>query len=99
MKEWRYEPFPTTGLHVRGTAPVESGYAILKDEIDAPDWHCAQILQVLPDRIKVAWLTTKVALFADYKSKSLEEKLARLKGSVFAKTWVLYTGMPTSDVT
>ena len=36
---------------------------------------------------------------ADYKSKSLEEKLARLKDSVFAKTWILYTGMPTSDVT
>ena len=36
---------------------------------------------------------------ADYKSKSLEEKVVRLKDSVFAKTWVLYTGMPTSDVT
>ena len=36
---------------------------------------------------------------ANYKNKSIEEKLARLKDSVFAKTWILYTGMPTSDVT
>ena len=36
-REWQYEPFPTTGLHVRGTAPVESEYVILKDEVDAPD--------------------------------------------------------------
>ena len=54
---------------------------------------------MLPERIKVAWPTTKVAPLADYKSKSLEEKLARLKDSVFAKTWILYIGMPTSDVT
>ena len=42
---------------------------------------------------------TKVAPLADYKEKSLDEKLARLKDFVFAKKWVLYTGMPTSDVT
>ena len=49
--------------------------------------------------MKVAWLTTKVAPLVDYKEKSLKDKIARLKDSVFAKTWVLYTGMPTSDVT
>ena len=80
-QEWRYEPFPDTGLHVRGTAPVESEYVILKDEVGAPDWYCAQILQVLPDRVKVAWLTTKVAPLADYESKSTEQKVARLKAS------------------
>ena len=97
-REWRYEPFPKTGLQVRGTAPVESEYVILRDEVDAPDWYCAQTLKVLPGRVKVAWLTTKVAPLTDYKSKSLDEKLVRLKGFVFVKTWVLYTGMPTSDV-
>ena len=51
------------------------------------------------ERIKAAWLTTKVAPLLDYESKSLEEKIARLKDSVFAKTWTLYTGMSTSDVT
>ena len=73
-QEWRYEPFPDTGLHVRGTAPVESEYVILKDEIGAPDWYCAQILQVLTDRVKVAWLTTKVAPLSDYEGKSTEQK-------------------------
>ena len=34
-----------------------------------------------------------------HKKKSLDERSVRLKGSVFAKTWALYTGMPTSDVT
>ena len=98
-REWQYEPFPTTGLHVRGTAPVESEYVILKDEVDAPGWYCAQILKVLTDRVKVAWLTTKVAPLTEYRRKSKEEKLARLKDAVFARTWILYTGMPTSNVT
>ena len=85
-QEWRYEPFPSTGLHVRGTAPVESEYVIVKDDIDAPDWYCAQVLKVLPDRVKVAWLTTKVAPLTDYKNKSRDKRLARLKDSVFVKT-------------
>ena len=44
-------------------------------------------------------MTTKVASLVDHKEKSLKDRIARLKDSVFAKTWVLYTGMPTSDVT
>ena len=44
-------------------------------------------------------MTTKVAPLMDYKNKSLDKRLARLKDSVFAKTWILYTGMPTSDET
>ena len=53
----------------------------------------------MTDRVKVAWLTTKVAPLTEYGRKSKEEKLARLKDAVFARTWILYTGMPTSDVT
>ena len=47
-------PLPETGLHQQGTGPVESGYIIIKYEVNAPGWYCAQVLQVLPDRVKVA---------------------------------------------
>ena len=59
---------------------TRSSYVIIKDDIDAPDWYCAQVLKVLPDRVKVAWLITKVAPLTDYKNKSMDKRLARLKG-------------------
>ena len=91
-------PLPETGLHQQGTGPVESEYIIIKDEINAPDWYCAQVLQVLADRIKVAWLTTKVGPLENYSKASRKARKSCLKDAVFARTWILHTGMPTSDL-
>ena len=84
--------------HQRGMGPVESEYTIMKDEVNAPDWYCAQVLQVLPDRVKVAWLTTKVGPLDNYANASKKARKSCLKHAVFARTWVLHTGMPTSDL-
>ena len=88
-------PLPKTGIHQRGIGPVESEYIIMKDEVNAPDWYCAQVLQVLTDRVKVAWLTTKVAPLDNHAKASRKARKSCLKNAVFARTWVLHTGMPT----
>ena len=69
-KNEHIHPFPETGFHQRGTRPVESEYTIMKDEVNAPDWYCVQVLQVLPDRVKIAWLTTKVGPVDNYANAS-----------------------------
>ena len=78
---------------------MESEYIIIKDEANAPDWYCAQVLQVLPDRAKVARLTTKAGLLENYSKAPNKARKACLKGALFARTWFLHTGMPTSDLT
>ena len=61
-------------------------YIIIKDETNAPDWYCAQVLQVLTDRVKVAWLTTKVEPLENYSKASNKARKSCLKGAVFART-------------
>ena len=42
-------------------SPVEEGeYVILKDTKDSKTWYCAQVLEKLPDRIKVSYYTTSI---------------------------------------
>ena len=79
-------PLPEIGPNRRGMGPVESEYIIMKDEVNAPDWYCAQVLQVLPDRVKVAWLTTKVGLLDNYAKASKKARKSCLKHAVFART-------------
>ncbi len=40
-------------------SPIEEDeYVIIKDTKDAKSWYCAQVLEKLPDRIKVSYVKT-----------------------------------------
>jgi len=45
-------------------SPIEEGeYIIIKDTKDAKSWYCAQVLEKLPDRIKISYYTTTPRLW------------------------------------
>jgi hypothetical protein len=40
-------------------SPIEEGkYVFIKDSKESKTWYCAQVLEKLPDRIKVSYQTT-----------------------------------------
>ena len=52
-------------LHHHSMLFREGEFIITKDDKDATDWYCAEICQVLPDRIKVNYYTTVAAPLED----------------------------------
>ena len=77
--------------------PIEEGeIVILKDGCDANTWYCAQVLEKLPDHIKVNYFTTEVTTLVNYNCATVTEKLRNLKGIVFRKTWSLPDGRATT---
>jgi hypothetical protein len=77
--------------------PIEEGeIVILKDGSDANTWYCAQVLEKLPDHIKVNYFTTEVTTLVNYNCATVTEKLRNLKGIVFRKTWSLPDGRATT---
>ena len=61
-----------------------------------PDWYCAQVLEKLPDRIKVSYITTSVLALPKYNKATYKQKLRRLQELVFLRTWTLSTGEATT---
>ena len=77
--------------------PIEEGeYVILKDTKDANTWYCAQVLEKLPDRIKVSYLTTSILALPKYNKATYKQRLRRLQELVFLRTWTLSTGEATT---
>jgi hypothetical protein len=78
-------------------SPIEEGeYLILKDTKDANTWYCAQVLEKLPDRIKVSYLTTSIRALPKYNKATHKQRLCRLQELVFLRTWTLPTGEATT---
>ncbi len=69
---------------------------ILKDERSAVTWYCAQVIEKLPDRIKVSYFTTQVTSLEDHSKASVKDRLKRLKNVIFTKTWTLPNGEATT---
>jgi hypothetical protein len=77
--------------------PTEEGeIVILRDGSDATTLFCAQVLEKLPDRIKVSYFTTEVTALVNYNSATLKEKSRSLKNVAFCKTWSLLNGRATT---
>jgi hypothetical protein len=77
--------------------PIEEGeIVILKDGSDANTWYCAQVLEKLPDHIKISYFTTEVISLVNYNRATVTEKLRSLKDVVFCKTWSLPDGRATT---
>jgi hypothetical protein len=78
-------------------SPIEEGeYVLLKDTKDSNTWYCAQVLERLPDRIKVSYYTTSTPALINYDKSSLKKRLQRLQELIFLKTWTLPTGEATT---
>jgi hypothetical protein len=78
-------------------SPIEEGeYAIIKDTKDSKTWYCAQVLEKLPDRIKVSYYTTTTPSLRDYNKASQERRLLRMQEVIFLKTWAVSTGEATT---
>ncbi len=65
------------------------------DSKESKTWYCAQVLEKLPDRIKVSYYTTITPSLTKYAKASYEEKLSRIKEAIFLKTW----SIPTEEST
>jgi hypothetical protein len=78
-------------------SPIEEGeYVIIKDSKESKTWYCAQVLEKLPDRIKVSYYTTITPSLTRYAKASYEEKLSRINEAIFLKTWSIPTGESTT---
>ncbi len=78
-------------------SPVEEGeHVIIKDTKDSKTWYSAQVLQKLPDRIKVSYYTTTTPSLRDYNKASQERRLLRMQEAIFLKTWAISTGEATT---
>ena len=78
-------------------SPIEEGeYVLLKDTKDANTWYCAQVLEKLPDRIKVNYYTTSTLALPKYGQTTFKQRLRRLQEIIFLKTWTLPTGEATT---
>ena len=69
---------------------------LLKDTKDANTWYCAQVLEKLPDRIKVSYYTTSTPALTKYDKSSFKRRLQRIQELIFLKTWTLPTGEATT---
>ncbi len=78
-------------------SPIEEGeYVLIKDSKESKTWYCAQVLEKLPDRIRVSYYITITPSLTKYVKASYEEKLGRIREAIFLKTWSIPTGESTT---
>ena len=78
-------------------SPIEEGeYVLIKDTKNSKTWYCAQVLEKLPDRIKVSYYTTTTPSLPKYNMAIYEEKFRRMQEVIFLKTWAVPTGESTT---
>jgi hypothetical protein len=77
----------------------EGEIIILKDELEAKDWYCAEVRAVLADRIEVNYFTTQAPALDDYDKYSIQKRKARSIEALFLRTWCLSggKGKPTTN--
>jgi hypothetical protein len=69
---------------------------VLRDTKDANTWYCAQVLEKLPDRIKVSYYTASTLELPKYGETTYKQRLRRLQELIFLRTWTLPTGEATT---
>jgi hypothetical protein len=78
-------------------SPIEEGeYVIIKDTKESKTWYRAQVLEKIPDRIKVSYYTTTTPSLLKYNKASYERRLLRMQEVIFLKTWAVSTGEATT---
>ncbi len=56
------------------------------DTKDANTWYCAQVLEKLPDRIKVSYYITSTLTLPKYRQTTYKQRLRRLQEIIFLRT-------------
>ncbi len=70
--------------------PLREGeLVLLKDENNAIDWYCPQILQVLPTHIIVHYYTTEPPPLENYSHASYHDRKIKISLATLFKTWCL----------
>ena len=82
---------PTPTRHVHGVRPVEGEYVLMKDSCGAPNWYCAQIMEVLADLIVVAYHTTTAPPLANYTTATNNDRQENIMEAKYARTWITRT--------
>jgi hypothetical protein len=78
-------------------SPIEEGeHVLIKNSKESKTSYCAQMLERLPDRIKVSYYTTITPSLAKYAKAIYEEKSSRVREAIFLKTWSTSTGESTT---
>ena len=83
-----HKPVP----HADSIKPREGEFVIMKGGLDSTDWYCAQICEVLPDRLKLAWYTTQTPPLKDYPKTTISQRTKLLEKARFLRTWCLERG-------
>ena len=65
---------------------------ITKDHPTSTDWYIAEIWKVLPDSIRVKYLSTRTPPVDNYGVKTIEQGKPRLKETHFRRTWFFSRG-------
>ena len=83
--------------HAPDAKPAEGEYVLLKDHPSSKDWYCAQIEEVLVDRIRVSYHTTITPPLHNYDTATKLAREDHIAGARFLRTWVRRTdGTPTT---
>jgi hypothetical protein len=84
--------------HLHRSLTLSPGeYVIIKDTKESKTWYCAQVIEKLPDRIKVSYYTTTTPALANYAKMPCSKRLLRVQEAIFLKTWASPTGEATTS--
>ena len=90
-RDYKGESFkPAT--HSEDIKPREGEFVIMKGGLDSTDWSCVQIIEVIIDRLKVAWYTTQTPPLKDYSNTTVAQRKKLLKTARFLRAWCLERG-------
>jgi hypothetical protein len=90
------EKSPHIHRSILDTPITEGEHVLIKDTKESETWYCAQILEKLPDRIKVSYYTTTTPALTKYDKAKFNDRLRRIEKIMFRKTWTLPTGESTT---
>ena len=68
--------------------PLREGELIIcKDDPSSTEWYVAEVWKVLPNKVEVKYLSTRIPALEDYPNKTVDQVRARLKQAHFRRTW------------
>ena len=85
-------------MHSPDNKPEEGEYVLIKGYTNEDGWYCAQIEEVLVDRIKVSYHTTDTPPLPNYATPGTTKRARRanITEATFSRTWTKRSdGLPT----
>ncbi len=74
--------------HDAGMVLLKKGeLIILKDDPEAKDWYCAEVRDILADRIEVYYFTTQTSALEEHGKCTVRDRKEWLSEALFLRTW------------